>query len=99
MWSKFHALTAKAVDAECADPKIGFGNALWRLHFTIFSPYEDWAKHEGFEPFAYLECRNKKTNSPDAILGGLLDLVTYFCLWTEASSLRHMPESLWFFFW
>ena len=73
---------------------------MWRLHVTIFTPYEAWAAHENFEPFHRLmESRAMFTEDPAAILTGLLDLCTFFCLWSEASTLRHMPESLWFFFW
>lgn len=86
--------------ADCAVSPVGFGNAVWRLHVTIFTPYEAWAAHENFEAFhRLLQSRATYTEDPSGILTGLLDLCTYFCLWTEASTLRHMPESLWFFFW
>lgn len=65
----------------------------------MFTAYEDWASHESFDAFVHTGSYSKHTHEPAAILTGLLDLATYFCLWTEASTLRHMPESLWFFFW
>ena len=35
----------------------------------------------------------------DTCVPALLDLALFFCIWTEASNLRHLPEALWFFFW
>jgi hypothetical protein len=67
----------------------------------MFTPYEAWAKHQSnIQAFLYLKnYTNHRTTDYPSILNGLLDICMYFCLWTEASSLRHMPEALWFFYW
>ena len=96
-----HTLRSRpaCMHADCTQSAVGFGNALWRLHVTMFTSYRDWASHERFDAFVHTGSYSMHTHEPAAILTGLLDLATYFCLWTEASTLRHMPESLWFFFW
>lgn len=81
---------------------IAFNAAVWRLHATTFAPYSDWAQHQRFEAFPkadeagwkQLEILEQRTSLP-----ALLDLCTYFCLWTEAANVKHMPEALWFLFW
>jgi len=78
---------------------VGFGNAVWRLHVSIFSPYEDWATHQRFQPFPHDSWKQDSTSSQRTIMAALLDLCAFFCLWTEAANLRHMPESIWFFYW
>lgn len=82
-----------------ADVMAAFGKAVWRLHVSMFSPYEDWAAHQRVEPFSKTEWKNEETSAQGPIMAALLDLCAFFCLWTEAANLRHMPESIWFFYW
>jgi hypothetical protein len=79
-----------------------FNAAVWRLHATIFAPYLDWAEHQRAQPFPGPQQANwDALDLADGSSGlpALLDLCTYFCLWTEAANVRHMPEALWFLFW
>lgn len=76
-----------------------FGKAVWRLHVSMFSPYEDWAAHQRVKAFGDDSWASEVTSSHTTIMAALLDLCTFFCLWTEAANLRHMPESIWFFYW
>lgn len=70
------------------------------MHATIFQSYHDWAEHQRFQAFPQAEVENTWARIPlsDGRAGvpALLDLCLYFCLWTEAANVRHMPEALWF---
>eukprot|EP00892_Ulva_mutabilis_P001697 jgi/Ulvmu1/11528/UM078_0017.1 len=93
-------LVTDAMPREAQDNvMVAFGNAVWRLHVSMFSPYEDWVTHQRFHPFPHDSWKKDSTASPKTIMAALLDLSAYFCLWTEAANLRHMPESIWFFYW
>jgi hypothetical protein len=79
-----------------------FNAAVWRLHATIFAPYLDWAEHQRAQPFPGRQQGNwdgLDLQDGSSGLPALLDLCAYFCLWTEAANVKHMPEALWFLFW
>jgi hypothetical protein len=82
--------------------RLGFGKAVWRLHSTIFAPYRVWADHQRVADFPEKQVSSMWEGPLDGhhqMVTGLLDLCVYFCLWTEAANLKHMPESLWFLYW
>jgi hypothetical protein len=37
-------------------------------------------------------------SAPPAVASRVVDLVLFFCVWGEASNIRHMPECLWFLY-
>ena len=80
-----------------------FNKAVWRLHATIFSSYYDWSEHQGFQPFPQAEMDKYwgkiVLGAGNSSVPALLDLCLYFCLWTEAANVKHMPEAMWFLFW
>ena len=87
---------------EDAHRTLAFNQAVWRLHATTFAPYYDWAQHQRFEAFPKADEANWKQlpiYEERTSLPALLDLCAYFCLWTEAANVKHMPEALWFLFW
>ncbi len=77
--------------------------ALFELHSTIFKPYEEeWTKLVGLScrtAGAQRVLRNRAYSDPRATNGLLSELALYFLLYSEASSLRHTPELLWFLYW
>lgn len=84
------------------DQRMAFGKAVWRLHSTIFAPYRVWAEHQRMLDFPEGQIKSVwdgPLHGHHQAVAGLLDLCAYFCLWTEAANLRHMPECLWFLFW
>lgn len=80
---------------------IGFNKAAWRLHAAIFDSYEDWCRHQNVEPWPGKEGPAPKVALSDERAGipALLDICLYFCLWTEAANIKHMPECMSFLFW
>lgn len=78
------------------------GQAVWRLHATIFQSYTQWAFQVRVDPFP----KGSTQDTWGADLGAakstnaaLRDLCLYFGLWTEAANLKHTPELMWFLFW
>lgn len=78
-----------------------FATAVYDLHATIMQPYRQWCAHVDAQPQPSRTLATL-TSSPwasaRAVNHLLHDLALWFLLWTEASSLRHMPEALWFVF-
>ncbi|KAG1659988.1 hypothetical protein FOA52_009662 [Chlamydomonas sp. UWO 241] len=84
-------------------PEERFAKAVHELHATHFMSYEaHWCTHVG------LSNRTRKAqgvlskecfSDPTVVNGLLSELALWFLLHTEASSLRHCPELLWFLFW
>ncbi|KAG1671277.1 hypothetical protein FOA52_010848 [Chlamydomonas sp. UWO 241] len=72
------------------------------LHSTIFGAYRTWLSHVGL-PHARLAAAESALagvawDDAGAVNGLLMELGAYFLLWSEASSLRHCPEALWFLY-
>ncbi|KAG1671275.1 hypothetical protein FOA52_010846 [Chlamydomonas sp. UWO 241] len=79
-----------------------FCRAVWQLHSTIFGAYRTWLSHVGL-PHARLAAAESALtgaawDDAGAVNGLLMELGAYFLLWSEASSLRHCPEALWFLY-
>ncbi|GFH27981.1 FKS1_dom1 domain-containing protein, partial [Haematococcus lacustris] len=78
-----------------------FARAVWALHGSVFSNYEDmWCRRLELSPRP-----NKLERLADAaftehnLLHGLLcELALYFLMYTEGTNLRHMPEATWFLY-
>ena len=77
--------------------------ALFELHSTIFKSYEvNWTKLVGLThrtAGAQQVLDTHAFSDPRAANGLLSELALYFLIYTEASSLRHTPELLWFIYW
>ena len=80
-----------------------FAKAVAELHSTIFKAYEEqWTKLVGLSwrtTNANFVLRNYAFNDPKAVNGLLAELSLYFLIYSEASSLRHTPELMWFIYW
>jgi 1,3-beta-glucan synthase subunit FKS1, domain-1 len=69
-------------------------------------PQPDWLAWHADQRFAAFSdadinkhWQGHRIESQQASIPALLDLALYFCLWTEAANIKHMPETLWFLFW
>jgi callose synthase len=66
------------------------------LHAKVFSNYMKWCRAMGISPnFAKV---SSAVSAPPAVASRVVDLVLFFCVWGEASNIRHMPECLWFLY-
>lgn len=77
-------------------PSVQPPSPIHSLHAKVFSNYVKWCRAMGVLPnFSKM---NTSMNAPPAVASRVVDLVLYFCIWGEASNLRHMPECLWFLY-
>ena len=59
------------------------------VHAKVFSNYKKWCRHLMVPP---------QFSRISGVAGKTTDLVLFFCVWGEASNIRHMPECLCFLF-
>ena len=77
-------------------PSVQPPSPIHALHAKVFSNYVKWCRAMGVPPnFSKM---NTSMNAPPAVASRVVDLVLFFCIWGEASNLRHMPECLWFLY-
>lgn len=79
-----------------------FAQCVLEMHSTIFHSYEEmWCRKLKLSPRPdkYTEVLAREYCDPAVTLGLLAELALYFLMYSEAINLRHMPESLWFFYW
>jgi callose synthase len=77
-------------------PSVQPPSPIHALHAKVFSNYVKWCRWMGVLPnFSKM---NTSMNAPPAVASRVVDLVLFFCVWGEASNLRHMPECLWFLY-
>ena len=77
-------------------PSVQPPSPIHALHAKVFSNYVKWCRAMGIAP--HFSKMNTSMNAPPAVASRVVDLVLFFCLWGEASNLRHMPECLWFLY-
>ena len=77
-------------------PSVQPPSPIHALHAKVFSNYVKWCRAMGVPPnFSKM---NTSMNAPPAVASRVVDLVLFFCIWGEASNIRHMPECLWFLY-
>jgi len=77
-------------------PSVQPPSPIHALHAKVFSNYVKWCRAMGVPPnFSKM---NTSMNAPPAVASRVVDLVLFFCIWGEASNVRHMPECLWFLY-
>lgn len=80
-----------------------FAKAVFELHANIFYTYEEqWSHMHGLtiRPKAMQDILDNSRFCEEQVVCGLLsELALYFLIYTEASSMRHAPELLWFLYW
>lgn len=77
-------------------PSVQPPSPIHALHAKVFSNYMKWCRAMGVPPnFSKM---NISISAPPAVASRVVDLVLFFCIWGEASNLRHMPECLWFLY-
>jgi callose synthase len=77
-------------------PSVQPPSPIHALHAKVFSNYVKWCRAMGVLPnFSKM---NTSMNAPPAVASRVVDLVLWFCVWGEASNLRHVPECLWFLY-
>lgn len=77
-------------------PSVQPPSPIHALHAKVFSNYVKWCRAMGVPP--HFSKMNSSMNAPPAVASRVVDLVLWFCVWGEASNLRHMPECLWFLY-
>lgn len=77
-------------------PSVQPPSPIHALHAKVFSNYVKWCRAMGVAP--HFSKMNSSMNAPPAVASRVVDLVLWFCVWGEASNLRHMPECLWFLY-
>ena len=77
-------------------PSVQPPSPIHALHAKVFSNYVKWCRAMGVPP--HFSKMNSSMNAPPAVASRVVDLVLWFCIWGEASNLRHMPECLWFLY-
>ena len=77
-------------------PSVQPPSPIHALHAKVFSNYVKWCRAMGIAP--HFSKMNTSMNAPPAVASRVVDLVLFFCLWGEASNLRHMPECVWFLY-
>ena len=77
-------------------PSVQPPSPIHALHAKVFSNYVKWCRAMAVPP--HFSKMNSSMNAPPAVASRVVDLVLYFCVWGEASNLRHMPECLWFLY-
>ena len=89
-----------------AEPPISYlhklSRSVWELHSKILHSYSLWLDNVKIKHprtlFAQSILQNHAWDDPATIRCLLIELSTYFLLWTEAANLRHCPELLWFLY-
>jgi callose synthase len=77
-------------------PSVQPPSPIHALHAKVFSNYVKWCRAMGVLPnFSKM---NTSMNAPPAVASRVVDLVLWFCIWGEASNMRHVPECLWFLY-
>lgn len=77
-------------------PSVQPPSPIHALHAKVFSNYMKWCRAMGVPPnFSKM---NTSISAPPAVASRVVDLVLFFCIWGEASNIRHMPECLWFLY-
>lgn len=77
-------------------PSLQPPSPIHALHAKVFSNYMKWCRAMSVMPnFSKM---NTSMSAPPAVASRVVDLVLWFCIWGEASNLRHMPECLWFLY-
>jgi callose synthase len=77
-------------------PSVQPPSPIHALHAKVFSNYMKWCRAMGVPPnFSKM---NTSISAPPAVASRVVDLVLFFCIWGEASNLRHMPECVWFLY-
>jgi callose synthase len=77
-------------------PSVQPPSPIHSLHAKVFSNYVKWCRTMVVYP--HFSKMNTSMNAPPAVASRVVDLVLFFCIWGEASNLRHMPECLWFLY-
>jgi callose synthase len=77
-------------------PSVQPPSPIHALHAKVFSNYVKWCRAMGVLP--HFSKMNTSMNAPPAVASRVVDLVLFFCIWGEASNLRHVPECLWFLY-
>ncbi|GKZ01468.1 hypothetical protein MPSEU_001097400 [Mayamaea pseudoterrestris] len=77
-------------------PSVQPPSPIHALHAKVFSNYVKWCRAMGVLP--HFSKMNTSMNAPPAVASRVVDLVLFFCVWGEASNLRHVPECLWFLY-
>ncbi|GAX79706.1 hypothetical protein CEUSTIGMA_g7147.t1 [Chlamydomonas eustigma] len=76
--------------------------AVWELHSQVFFSYTQWLRAAQLPFPRSMKASNvlevASWTSSAAIQVLLMELSTYFLLWSEAANLRHCPEAMWFFY-
>jgi len=95
-------VTVTDVQTSTADELHKFSRSVWEIHSKILHSYSQWLENVRIKhtrsSLAQSILQNQAWDHPATIRCLLIELSTYFLLWTEAANLRHCPELLWFLY-
>ena len=77
-------------------PSVQPPSPIHALHAKVFSNYVKWCRAMGVRP--HFSKMNTSMSAPPAVASRVVDLVLYFCIWSEGCNLRHMAECVWFLY-